>query len=129
MTRDPAVDAWLLSLYHPQADVIAAVRELVRTADPAVHEGIKWNAGSFRARDWFATFQVMGPRGPGPVRLVLHRGAKATAETPRPPDPAGLLSWRGHDRALFTPADLATVQAHADDLQALVRAWLRTVDS
>jgi hypothetical protein len=124
MPADPAVDAWLTGLNHPQAAVIAAVRRLVLAADPRVSEGIKWNAGSFRDRDWFATFRVVGPKGPSPVQLVLHRGAKPQPDAPRPEDPAGLLRWQGPDRAMITFTDLAAVEAHAAPLQDLVRAWL-----
>lgn len=124
MPQDPKVDAWLAGLNHPQAEVIAAVRRLVLDADPRVAEGIKWNAGSFRDRDWFATFRVVGPKGPAPVQLVLHRGAKAQPDAPRPEDPAGLLRWQGPDRAVIPFVDLAAVEAHAAALQTLVRAWL-----
>ena len=124
MPHDPKVDAWLSGLNHPQAEVIAAVRRLVLDADPRVSEGLKWNAGSFRHRDWFATFRVVGPKGPSPVQLVIHRGAKPQPDAPRPDDPAGLLRWQAPDRAVIPFADLAAVEAHAAPLQDLVRAWL-----
>ncbi|MEY3211121.1 MAG: hypothetical protein RIT28_1602 [Pseudomonadota bacterium] len=124
MPTDPLVDAWLTGLNHPQAEVIAAVRQLVLGADPRVSEGIKWNAGSFRHRDWFATFRVVGPKGPCAPQLVLHRGAKPQPDAPRPDDPAGLLRWQGPDRAMITFADLAAVEAQAGPLQRLVGAWL-----
>jgi hypothetical protein len=111
MPADPAVDAWLTGLNHPQAEVIAALRRLVLTADERVCEGIKWSAGSFRDRDWFATFRVVGPKGPIPPQLVLHRGAKPQPGAPRPEDPAGLLRWQGPDRAVLSFVDLAAVQA------------------
>lgn len=124
MPTVPAVDAWLASLDHPQADVIAAVRELVLAADPAIGEGIKWNAGSFRTTDWFGTFLVRGPKGPRPVTLVLHLGARAKGRSAAVADPAGILTWIGGDRATVTFADLSDVGAKAPALTAVVRAWV-----
>lgn len=124
MPTDPQVDAWLAALDHPQKDVIAAVRATLLGVGPTIHEGIKWNVGSFRATDWFATFNVRGPKGPKPVALVLHRGAKARAEGTTVPDPARLLSPLGPDRAMVTFADLADVAQKAPALKSLVRAWI-----
>lgn len=124
MTPDPQVDAWLAALDHPQKDVIAAVRAVVLAADPRITEGIKWNAGSFRTTEWFATFNVLGPKGPKDVGLVLHRGARAVAAAAPVADPAGLLTPLGPDRARVRFADVADVERKAPTLAALLREWI-----
>lgn len=121
---DPAVDAWLAALEHPQKALIEALRALVLGADPRVREGIKWNVGSFRVEEWFATFHVRGPKGPRPVMLVLHRGARGKGGAPPPADPSGLLSWLGPDRATVTIADLDELGRKEEALRALVRGWV-----
>lgn len=124
MHTDPEVDAWLDRLEHPQKDVIAAVRAVLLAADPRISEGIKWNAGSFRTTEWFATFNVRGPRGPKPVTLVLHFGAKPGGERPAVADPAGMLTPLGKDRAAVSFADLGDVHARTPALAVLIRAWI-----
>ncbi len=124
MTPDPKVDAWLAALDHPQKDVIAEVRAAVLAADPRITEGIKWNAGSFRTTEWFATFNVLGPKGPKDVGLVLHRGARAVASGAPIADPAGLLTPLGPDRARVAFGDLSDVARKAEAFEALLRAWI-----
>lgn len=127
MPTDPGVESWLTALDHPQKPVIAAVRAAVLGADPAIREGIKWNAGSFRTTEWFATFNVVGPKGPKSVALVLHRGARARAEAQTVADPAGLLTPLGPDRAMVSFTDLDDVARKAPALDALLRAWIAGV--
>ena len=127
MPTNPQVDAWLIALDHPQKDVIGAVRAGMLKVDPRIQEGIKWNAGSFRTTEWFATFNVRGPKGPKPVALVLHPGAKGRAEGLSVEDPEGLLTMLGKDRATVTFADLADVSQKAPALDAIVRAWIAAV--
>lgn len=82
----------------------------------------RWNAGSFRTTEWFATFNVRGPRGPKPVTLVLHFGAKPGGERPAVADPAGMLTPLGKDRAAVSFADLGDVHARTPALAVLIRA-------
>lgn len=120
---DPAaVAAYLAALDHPLKPVVEAVRAAVLAADPAVTEGVKWNAASFYRCGWFATVNVRPKHG---VLVVLHHGAKATAAAPRGTirDPAGLLSWPAADRAVVAFAgadDFAGKRAAFTDL---IRQW------
>lgn len=125
---DPAVIAFMEGLDHPLKPEIEAVRQLILGVDPAIGEGIKWNAPSFRTTEYFATFNL---RGKGGLRLVLHMGAKAkaTAETGiQIPDPAGLLEWLAKDRALVTIADKRDLEEKREALEGIVRAWIRWVE-
>src|SRR5262249_33098972 len=52
---DPAAVAFLRELDHPLKKEIEAVRKIILCVSPAIREGIKWNAPSFRTSDFFAT--------------------------------------------------------------------------
>lgn len=123
----PEVDAWLAALEHPQKEVIAAVRALVLALDPQIQEGIKWNVGSFRTTEWFATFLVVEPKGPRPVTLVLHRGTKKRGDGPSVSDPTGLLTVLGSNRATVSFSDLEDVARKTPALNALLREWIRSL--
>lgn len=49
---EAAVAEFLRRLEHPLKAEIEALRRVLLAADPAVREGIKWNAPSFRRRSY-----------------------------------------------------------------------------
>ena len=121
------VEKFLASLEHPAKREILALRKIIRGVDPAVREGIKWNAPSFYTTEHFATFQL---RHKGGVQLVLHMGTR-----PRPDvqartsiaDPESLLEWRAADRATITFRDLAEIEERKAALVKVMRQWVRFV--
>ncbi|WP_165247363.1 DUF1801 domain-containing protein [Paludisphaera soli] len=114
------VETYLASLEHPSKPELLALRQLILGADPAISEGVKWNAPSFRTTEWFATFHLRERAG---VRLILHLGAKArpgpglVLESP-------LLDWLGRDRASVVFRDAGEVEARARDFTDLIRRWI-----
>lgn len=122
---DPSVDLFLAALRHPLKDEIEVVRSLILSSSPEIREGIKWNAPSFRTRDYFATFHL---RSTDKVQLVFHTGAKskdARMKTSDIPDPEGLMKWLAEDRCLVTLGSGSEIEAHKEAFQAIVRAWIR----
>jgi hypothetical protein len=121
------VDALLAALSHPHVAEIQAVRAIILAAAPGVRESVKWNAPSFATTEYFATFHLRAKAG---VQVVLHLGAK-----PRPDaglragvaDPAGLLEWRGPDRATVSFRDLADVDAKTTAFAEVIRQWVTFV--
>jgi hypothetical protein len=122
----PDVTALVSALKHRSEAVITALRRLVLDVDPRIEEHVKWNAPSFAVGEAdFATFHLRSKTG---LQVVLHLGAK-----PRPdarvrtevPDPAGLLVWRGADRAIVTFTDLADVEEKRQAFTAIVGRWLK----
>ena len=113
-------------LVHPEKRAIESVRKAIRSVSPSIREEIKWNSPSFATREHFATFHLRAKRG---FQLVLHRGATAKAPKRRleVPDPAGLLAWRGTDRAVVTFADARDVAKKLPALKSVLRAWIRHV--
>lgn len=121
------VEKFIAALDHPAKREIVALRNIIRSVDPAVREGIKWNAPSFYTTEHFATFQL---RHKGGVQLVLHMGTK-----PRPDvqartsiaDPESLLEWRAADRATVTFRDLAEIEKRQAAFVKVMRQWVTFV--
>jgi hypothetical protein len=123
------VDAFLAALDHPHKPEILALRRIILDADPAIAEGIKWNAPSFRTSEWFATFHLRAKDG---LRVILHLGAKKREDAnPRASvaDPESLLEWLANDRASIRFRDVHEVNARAAALAELVREWIGEVRS
>lgn len=117
----------LAALEHPHTAAILAVRDVLRSVDPAVREGVKWNAPSYYTAEHFATFQLRHRDG---VQMVLHLGARPRPDTGLREgiaDPSALLDWRGPDRATVTFADRADVEAKRPAFEAVLRQWLTFV--
>jgi hypothetical protein len=126
-TSDVAVAAYLKSLKHPFKKEIEAVRLIILGAGPAISEGIKWNAPSFRTeKEWFATFNVRAKDG---VQLIFHLGAKTrpVQKAFKLADPNGLMKWLGKDRAMVTLGAGRDIPANRKALEAIVRAWIRHI--
>jgi hypothetical protein len=117
------VDAFMAQLEHPHKPAIEAIRQVVRGADPAIAEGIKWNAPSFRTTEYFATTHLRAKEGVG---IILHLGAKVrdtggvTID-----DPDGLLNWLAKDRAMVSFAGVNDVWKHKSALVHIVRQWIQ----
>lgn len=122
-----AVDALMAGLAHPHKAAIEALRRAILAADPSIAEGVKWNAPSFRTHEYFATVHLRAKTG---IALILHRGAKARADTADAAcfeDPDGLLHWLGPDRAQVLFADAGDLARRTGALQALLRRWIAMV--
>lgn len=122
-----AVDALMDRVTHPHKDAIALLRRTILAADPAIAEGVKWNAPSFRTHEYFATVHLRTTAG---VALILHLGAKVRALPEGGmaiDDPEGLLQWLAPDRARMLFADAADVARRSAPLQALLRRWIAAI--
>jgi len=119
------VDSFMAELEHPHKPAIEAIRRVVCGADPAIAEGIKWNAPSFRTAGYFATTHLRAKQGVG---LILHLGAKVR-DLPGVTidDPDGLLTWLARDRAIVTFANGDEVRNRKAALEHIVRQWIRHV--
>jgi hypothetical protein len=126
----PSVDAYLASLEEPLAAIVQALRVVILAADPQVQEQIKWNSPSYFYGGEMAPFDpktyqrdivVFNLHRKDGVLLVFPTGARVT-------DASGLLTGTYTDgRRLAHFPDLASVTARADDLQAVIRAWIAGV--
>jgi len=117
-----AVDQFMATLEHPHKDAIQLIRRIMCSIDPAIAEGVKWNAPSFRTSGYFATTHLRTKEGIG---IVMHLGAKVR-DVPafQLEDPQGLLKWLAKDRALMNFAGIEDVRAHEEAIQQIVRQWI-----
>jgi hypothetical protein len=121
------VEAFLDALDHPHKPEILVLRRIILGADPAIAEGIKWNAPSFRTSEWFATFHLRTKAG---VQVILHFGAKVRDKSGARAaiaDPESILTWLADDRASVTFRDLQDVEAKQSAFAAVIREWIRHV--
>jgi hypothetical protein len=117
------VDAFMAGLDHPLKDGIALVRRIICGVSPAIREGIKWNAPSFRTAEFFATIHL---RSRDKIQIVFHLGAKARddVQSMAIADPCGLITWLAKDRCLVK---VGGPVANKDALAAIVREWIEYV--
>jgi hypothetical protein len=116
-----AVDQFMTALDHLFKAEIQAIRELALSLGPAVREGIKWNAPSYRTSEYFATTNL---RVKGGVGVVLHLGAKVRRETVSIDDPLQLLTWHGGDRASLSFSGMEDFEAKRSAFKAILEQWL-----
>ena len=112
---------------HPLAKEIEAARRIILAVDPAISEGVKWNAPSFRTeKEWFATVNL---RSKDDLQLVFHLGAKARPDLRafKVADSNGLVRWLGKDRAMVTLGAGGDVSANKKAFEAIIRAWIKHV--
>lgn len=112
---------------HPLHKEIEAARRIILGASPAISEGVKWNAPSFRTeKEWFATINL---RSTESLQLVFHLGAKTRPDLKafKLADPNGLMEWLGKDRAMVTLGAGRDILANKAAFEAIVRAWIKHV--
>lgn len=126
---DPAAIAFLRDLDHPLKKEMEAVRKIILGVSPEIREGIKWNAPSFRTKEYFATLNLRAKDGKDRIWLILHMGAKAkdNTKTLEISDPTGLLTWLAKDRALVTFSDAKDIKAKRTALETFIREWIAQV--
>jgi len=118
------VNELIQALDHPLLPVIELLRATILAAHPEIGEGVKWNSPSFYFQSPATFFATINTR-PGPIRLILHQGAKASgAPKPEIPDPKGLLEWLGKDRCSITFHDMKQIKANKSPIQDIVRQWV-----
>lgn len=122
-----AVDDLMRALEHPLKKEIEAIRASVLAADPAIEEGVKWNAPSFRTTEYFATVNLREKKGIG---IILHLGAKARDLPPgglAVEDPERLLKWLARDRAMAVFEGMEDFRARQAAFERIVRQWIAQV--
>ena len=114
MNENPEVSSWLAQLEHPLKDVILAVRAVFLEADDRITETIKWKSPTFMYEGNLASIDTKAKKH---VAVLFHRGAEIPGDHQR-------LEGEGSTARTMRFADLDEVNAGADDLQAVIRAWI-----
>ena len=106
------VDAWFEERKHPLTDAMQLARGLILEADPRVTESVKWKTPTFAYQGNIVSFNP----SKNLVSLLFHRGAEIPGDFPR-------LEGDGRLVRTMRFADVTEVEAAADELQAVIRAW------
>jgi hypothetical protein len=114
--RNPDVDAWFDRYDNPQKELVQAVRTVILDTDERMAEAIKWQAPTFIYQGNMASFF---PRAKQHASLMFHTGASL-------PDPTGLLEGGGETGRMARFTSLDDLEAKAEGLRGLVRAWIES---
>lgn len=111
------VDIWFAAEERPMADALQRVREIILDTDPRVSETIKWQTPTFMYGGNIVSFNPAKRF----VSLLFHRGAEIPGDHPR-------LEGEGRLARTMRFTDLTDVNAGADDLTAVIKAWISLKD-
>jgi hypothetical protein len=124
--RFATVDEFLAALEPQRRADVESMRALVREAEPALTEIVKWNSPSYQLDG--VDRLTINAAGKGAVRLILHFGTERPedkdAATTFSGDPDGLLTWHSDIRASLALPEPAARGAKHDAVVAVIRAWL-----
>jgi len=123
--RSPEVESLIGALEDSRADLVRRIAALILSIDPAIREGVKWNAPSYFTTRHFATFHLRAKAG---VQLVLHldvKGRPGVDLRTMIPDPTQLLQWKGQDRAIASFANPDAFEEQRAALAGILHAWVR----
>lgn len=107
------VDDWFASKELPAEAALQRVRQVILQADPRMTEYVKYGTVQFAFSGDMANFVQTGKRT---VSLMFHRGGKIEGSFPH-------MEGTGRAVRFMRFADVADVEAQADELTEVVRAW------
>jgi hypothetical protein len=115
--KSAAVDAYMARLDYPRKAEVEAIRETIKSADPAITEEVKWNAPSFSCNGaYLVTFNL---RDPQRILLVFHNPAIARV----------ISDWLEGDfpgRRLAYLAGMDELQARKGELVSIIQQLIRS---
>lgn len=113
------VAAYMERLDHPFKAEVEALRAIILAVDPTIVEQVKWNAPSFRQKDYIATFNL---RATHHVHLIFHNPAIASIESP-------ILSGDYPDRRMAYFTNMDDVTAQTPELVRVVSELIRLMNA
>jgi hypothetical protein len=118
------VTKFLDNLNHPFRSEIERVRLNILNADNRLKENVKWNGPNYFVGN--ADRITMRIHPADQVQLIFHRGAKVQAQPNERliSDYAGLLKWKGNDRAVLTFKNMADIENSKPYLDIIVKEWI-----
>jgi uncharacterized protein YdhG (YjbR/CyaY superfamily) len=112
------VDDYMERLEHPLKTEVQAVRDIIKGVDPRISEQVKWNAPSFRYRDYIATFNL---RAQHHVHLIFHNPDIAKVESE-------ILEGDYPDRRMTYFTDMNDVEVKRPALEHVVKELIQRMD-
>lgn len=115
---NPAVDEYLEKKAHPLHNEIQRVREIILNVHPQMEETIKWSSPTFMYKGNMASYFMNAKKH---VSLMFHKGAAIH-------DESGLLQGDGKEARTAKFSSMAEIEERKEDLEAVVREWVRMQD-
>lgn len=121
MTRktQATVEDYMAKLDHPLKAEVEALRAMIKAVHPGIIEQVKWNAPSYRYKDYIATFNL---RAQQHVHLIFHNPAIASIKS-------DILEGDYVDRRMTYFVDMNDVQAKKASLEYVVSELIRLMDA
>ena len=122
------VTQFISEMNHPLALEINRLREIILSANQDISENIKWNGPNYmHYGEDRITMRIQPPKQ---IQLIFHRGAKKLEQPSQKliEDHTGLLNWRENDRAIATFKTLVEIDANAENLATIIKAWLAATE-
>jgi uncharacterized protein YdhG (YjbR/CyaY superfamily) len=113
------VDEYMDTLDHPFKAEVQAVREIIMAVDQNITEQVKWNAPSFRYKDYIATFNL---RAQQHVHLIFHNPKIASIDS-------AILEGDYPDRRMVYFMDMDDVYAKKAMIEHVVKTLVQGMDS
>ncbi len=107
------VDDWFATKKPPAEAALQRVREIILGADKRMTEYVKYGNVQFAFGGEMASFVQANKKT---VSLMFHRGGKIEGSFPH-------MEGTGRAVRFMRFADVAEVEARADELAEVVRAW------
>jgi hypothetical protein len=117
MTTSAEVDAWFDALDHPLKLVMQVVRDILLSADPRMSEIVQYGTVQFVYKSPLCSFVQLKEKNR--VNLMFNAAGRLQGNFPH-------LEGKSVKYLRFT--DLQQVDALADELRAIVRAWITYKD-
>jgi hypothetical protein len=118
VSAESTVEEWFAHTKPPAEAAMRRVREVILAADPRVIEYVKYGSPTFAYEGDIRAF--VQHRKESPVSLMFNRGARIPGDFPH-------LEGTGPSGRFMRFADLAEVEARAEELASVIRAWCELV--
>lgn len=119
MKKTENVEDYMANLDHPLKAEVQAVRDIIKGVDDRIVEQIKWNAPSYRYKDYIATFNL---RATQHVHLIFHNPAIASIHSE-------ILEGNYPDRRMVYLLDMNDVNAKKAALEYVVGELMKIMDA
>jgi hypothetical protein len=118
MTDAEKVAEYMAQLNHPLKAEMEALRRIIKQANPAIAERIKWNAPSYYTREDLLTFNH---RMQDKVHLIFHNIAIVQIKSE-------LLEGDYKDRRMTYFKDMEAVNTHQAELESILNEYVALVE-
>jgi uncharacterized protein YdhG (YjbR/CyaY superfamily) len=112
------VESYMEKLDHPLKAEVQALRDIIKGVNENITEQIKWNAPSYRYKDYIATFNL---RATHHVHLIFHNPVIASIESE-------ILEGNYPDRRMVYFTDMNDVNAKKAAVEYVVQELMKRMD-